>query len=394
MRSRLTPPTPTAALTPAGRIPVSGPWITEREIAYVTDAVTNAWYGNAGMYHERFERAFADYLGVRHAMALPSCTSAIHLSLLALGIGPGDEVIVPDVTWIASVAPVIYVGATPVFTDVDPDTWCLSVESFERCVTLRTKAVIPVDLYGGVPDWDAINRVADRYGVAVIEDAAEAIGSEYRGCRAGSFGATGVFSFHGSKTLTTGEGGMLVTDRTDLYERAAVLRDHGRRPGDTMFYNAEVGYKYKMSAMQAALGLAQLQRVEELVARKREIFAWYARALGAQDGGLRLNAEPVGTRNSYWMVTVVLDPALGITKETLIPRMRERNVDCRPFFYPLSALPAFEGHPQATLARDRNEVSYRLSPYAINLPSGLNMTEELVGMVCERLLAAIASSAA
>ena len=183
---------------------------------------------------------------------------------------------------------------------------------------------------------------------------------------------------------------MLVTDRTDVFERAAVLRDHGRRPGDTMFFNAEVGFKYKMSAMQAALGLAQLERVEELVARKREIFAWYARALGGQDDGLRLNAGPLGTRNSYWMVTVVLDPALGIAKETLIPRMRERNVDCRPFFYPLSALPAFDGHPQARLARDRNEVSYRVSPHAINLPSGLNMTEELVGVVCERLLAAIA----
>jgi perosamine synthetase len=390
MRSRLKPRVPATPLTPPSRIPVSGPWITEREISYVTDAVTNAWYGNAGVYHERFERAFAEHLGVRHAMALPSCTSAIHLSLVALGIGPGDEVIVPDVTWIASVAPVTYVGATPVFADVDPDTWCLSAESLEQCITPRTKAVIPVDLYGGVPDWDAINRVADRHGVAVIEDAAEAIGSEYRGCRAGSLGTTGVFSFHGSKTLTTGEGGMLVTDRTDLYQRASVLRDHGRRPGDTMFFNAEVGFKYKMSAIQAALGLAQLERVEELVARKREIFTWYARTLGGQDDGLRLNVEPRGTRNSYWMVTVILDPALRITKETLIPRMRERNVDCRPFFYPLSALPAFAGHPQATAARDRNEVSYRVSPCAINLPSGLNMTEDLVGIVCEQLLAAIA----
>jgi perosamine synthetase len=394
MRSRLKTKAAASALTPPARIPVSGPSITEREIAYVTDAVTNAWYGNAGMYHERFERAFAAHLGVRHAMALPSCTSAIHLSLAALGIGPGDEVIVPDITWIASVAPVSYVGATPVFADVDPYTWCLSAESLERCITPRTKAVIPVDLYGGVPDWDAINRVADRYGIAVIEDAAEAIGSEYRGCRAGTLGMTGVFSFHGSKTLTTGEGGMLVTDRTDLYERAAVLRDHGRHPGDTMFFNAEVAFKYKMSAMQAALGLAQLERVEQLVSKKREIFAWYAERLGEQDGGLRLNVEPTGTRNSYWMVTVVLDAALGITKETLIPRMRERNVDCRPFFYPLSALPAFEGHPQARAARDRNETAYRISPYAINLPSGLNMTQELVDVVCGRLLAAIGHESA
>lgn len=386
MRSRLTQPPSTSPLGPPARIPVSGPSITELEISYVTEAVTNAWYANAGIYHERFERAFAAHIGVKHAMALPSCTSAIHLSLAALGIQPGDEVIVPEITWIASVAPVSYVGATPVFADVDPQTWCLSAESFERCITPRTKAVIPVDLYGGVPDWQEINRIADRYGIAVVEDAAEAIGSEYRGCRAGSLGVTGVFSFHGSKTLTTGEGGMLVTERTDLFERASMLRDHGRRPGDTMFFNAEVGFKYKMSAMQAALGLAQLERVDELVARKREIFGWYRERLQEHQDAIRLNVEPPGTRNSYWMVTVVLDRRLDVTKERLIPRMRADNVDCRPFFYPLSALPAFDRHPQAEVARARNHVSYDLGPRAINLPSGLNMTADLVDIVCARLL--------
>src|SRR5438105_13855476 len=222
------------------RIPVSGPWITQKEIDYVADAAANAWYADANIYHLRFERAFADYLGVRFAMALPSCTSALHLSLLALGVGAGDEVIVPDATWIASVAPVCYVGATPVFADIDPETWCLSAGSLEECITPRTRAVIPVDLYGNLPDMDAIGDITRRHRLAVIEDAAEAIGSEYCGRKAGSFGDTGTFSFHGSKTLTTGEGGMLVTDREDIYRRAAVLRDHGRQPGDTMFFNSEI----------------------------------------------------------------------------------------------------------------------------------------------------------
>lgn len=222
------------------RIPVSGPWITHKEIDYVTDAVTNAWYANANIYNERFEKAFAEYLGVQFAISLPSCTSAIHLSLLSLGVGAGDEVIVPDLTWIATSAPVSYVGATPVFADVDEKTWCLSAESFGRLISAKTKAVILVDLYGNMLDMDSIREVAEKHGVSIVEDAAEAIGSEYKGRKAGSFGETGVFSFHGSKILVTGEGGMLVTNRKDIYRRSLFLRDHGRNPGDKMFWNAEV----------------------------------------------------------------------------------------------------------------------------------------------------------
>src|SRR6266853_4391630 len=214
------------------RILVSGPSITQKEIDYVTDAVTNAWYEKANIYHDRFEAAFADYVGVKHAICLPSCTSAIHLSLVAMRIGPGDEVIIPDITWIASAAPITYVRATPVFADVDHRTWCLSAESFRDCITSRTKAVMPVDLYGGMPEMDAIREIAREHQVAIIEDAAEAIGSTYKGRRAGGFGDISVFSFHGSKTLTTGEGGMLLTDDEDMFRRCLFLRDHGRQPGD------------------------------------------------------------------------------------------------------------------------------------------------------------------
>jgi perosamine synthetase len=374
------------------RIPVSGPSITQREIDYVTDAVTNAWYGNANMYHERFERGFAEYLGTRHAVALPSCTSAIHLALLALGVGPGDEVVVPDVTWIASAAPVTYVGATPVFADVDPDSWCMTAEALERCITPRTRAVIPVDLYGNMPDMDALRAVADRAGIPIVEDAAEAVGSEYKGGKAGSFGRVGVFSFHGSKTLTTGEGGMLVTDDDALFQRILFLRDHGRSPGDRMFHNTEVAYKYKMSSMQAALGLAQLERLEELVARKREIFGWYRSHL---DGlpGIKLNSEAPGVRNTYWMVSVILDASYNVQKDALQELLGLRGIDSRPFFRPLSALPAYQELPQAREAQERNRVSYRLSPYGINLPSGLNMDEPKVARVCDALAAVIQAAA-
>jgi len=366
------------------RIPLSGPWITQKEIDYVTDAVTNAWYGNANIYHQRFESAFADYLGVRHAVSLPSCTAGIHLALLALGVGAGDEVIVPEATWIASAAPVSYVGATPVFADIDESTWCLDPTSFRRNITPRTKAVIPVDLYGNVAAMDAIGEIAREHGVAVIEDAAEAIGAELKGRRAGSLGDIGVFSFHGSKTLTTGEGGMLVTDSDNIRERVLVLRDHGRTPGDTMFFNREIGYKYKMSSMQAALGLAQLERIDELVGRKREIFRWYLERLGDVDG-VTLNVEAPDSKSIFWMVTVVLDPKLGMKKEEVIAHLACSGIDTRPFFHPLSSLPAYAGLSGVENARRENVVSYSIAPYGVNLPSGLNLTPDLVDRVCESL---------
>ncbi len=370
------------------RIPVAGPWITQKEIDYVADAAAHAWYANADMYHARFEKAFAEYLGVRFAVCLPSATSAIHLALSALGVGPGDEVIVPDVTWIASAAPITYVGATPVFADIDPRTWCLSAAACEACVTPRTKAVIPVDLYGNMPDMDAILSVARARGLAVIEDAAEAIGSEYRGKKAGGFGDAGVFSFHGSKTLTTGEGGMLVTDREDIHHRALVLRDHGREPGDRAFWNREVAFKYRMSSLQAALGLAQLERIDELLARKREIFGWYADELGGVDG-LTLNAAAPETRIIPWMVTVIIDARFGMRKDRVIDLLGARGIDCRPFFHPLSSLPAYARGSGGEHAERRNAVSYRLSPYGVNLPSALTLTRREVAYVCRVLRAVL-----
>ncbi len=367
------------------RIHTAGPSITAKEIEYVTDAVTNCWYDGANAYHERFEPAFATYLGVPHALAVGSGTSALHLSVLALGLGPGDEVIVPELTWIATSAAANYVGAQPVFADVDPVTWCLDAESFRACITPRTRAVMPVDLYGGVPDYAAIRAIAAEHDIAVIEDAAQALGTRVGEAQAGSFGDMAAFSFHGTKTMVTGEGGMWVTTRADLVERALSLRDHGRRAGDDRFFiNHEIGNKFKMSSMQAALGLAQLERIEELVAMKRRIFEWYREDLG-EVPGLTLNHEAPGTRNSVWMSSVVLSPEFGITKEDVIARLGEQDIAMRPFFYPLSSQPAYADDPQAAAARERNRVSYELSPLGLNLPSSLRATRDDVARVSRAL---------
>ncbi len=366
------------------RIPVAGPWLTQREAEYAADAARGDCYGQAGRYTKRFEDAFARHVGVKHAIALPHCTAGIHLSLAALGVGAGDEVIVPDVTWIASAAPISYVGATPVFADVDEATWCLTAESVAACLTQRTKAVIAVDLYGSMPDLPTIRELCEAHGLALVEDAAEAIGSRLGDRPAGAFGDTGVFSFHGSKTLSTGEGGMVVTDRDDLHERMMFLRDHGRPPGDKYFQNSEVAFKYKMSGVQAAVGLAQLERVDELVARKRDIFGWYHARLRGIDG-LSLNAEPAGVHNSYWMTTVVLGGALGLTSRALMDRLDGRGVDTRPFFAPLSSIPAYRDTGEAQRAAERNATAYRLARCGVNLPSALCLNEGDVARVCEVL---------
>ena len=370
------------------RIPVAGPSITQREVDYVAEAVQTAWYGEANVFHDRFERAFAAHCGRRHAVALPSCTAGLHLALMALGVGPGDEVIVPEATWIASVAPVCYVGATPVFADIDARTWCLSPRSFAELITPRTKAAIVVDLYGSMPDWDELAAIAEQHGVALIEDAAEAAGSRWRDRPAGSFGVMAAFSFHGSKTLTAGEGGMLLLDDDRLLDRVLRLRDHGRAPGDVMFLNEEIGWKYKMSSMQAALGLAQLERLDELVAGKRRLFGWYREMLDGWNAGT-LNPDVPGLYNSYWMSTVVLDSRLEVSKEALVLALKAHGIDTRPFFSPLSSIPAFRDTAEAQAARTRNDMAYAITPFGINLPSALNLSRDDVAQVCRSLRDAV-----
>lgn len=345
-------------------IPVAGPWITKKEIDYVTDAVTYGWYEQANDYITKFEVAFKNYLGRKYAISLPSCTSGLHLSLLALGVGLGDEVIVPDVTWIASAAPITYVGAKPIFVDIDPNTWCLSVETVKTFITNKTKAIIAVNLYGHMPEYDDLLSL----GIPIIEDAAESIGSKYKNKLSGTFGITSCFSFHGSKTLTTGEGGMLVTDDKQIYDRCMILRDHGRLPGDVLFQNIEVGYKYKMSNIQAALGLAQLERIDELVNKKREIFYWY-KDLFKNIYYIRLNPDNTNVFNSYWMTTIIFDESIHLSKHAIIAKLKEQNIITRPFFEPLSSLKAYNKYDSAIMAKQNNINAYTISIRGINLPS-------------------------
>jgi perosamine synthetase len=327
---------------------------------------------------------FAEYIGVPYAVAVPHATAALHLALAALGVGPGDEVIAPDVTWIASVAPIVYVGAEPVLVDILPDTWCIDPDAVEAAIGPRTKAIMGVDLYGSTCEWERLRGIADRHGLALIEDAAEALGSARYGRRAGAFGDVSAFSFHGSKTVVTGEGGMLVTGDKALFDRVQVLHDHGRNPGDRYFLNSEIAFKYRMSAVQAALGIAQMERIDALVAQKRRIFGWYRDRLAGLNG-VTLNVEPPDTINSYWMVTVVLDPSFGLDKFAVMAEFDKRNVDTRPFFSRLSGLRAFADRPASKRFVTPADRGATIAEFGVNLPSGYNITEDLAEIVCGAL---------
>ncbi|MBU1309940.1 MAG: DegT/DnrJ/EryC1/StrS family aminotransferase [Gammaproteobacteria bacterium] len=356
------------------KIVYTKPSIGELEIAYVTDAVTHGWGDKCYDYIHKLESNFSTYLGVRFAMATSSCTGALHLGLAALGIGPGDEVILADSNWIASVAPVVHLGATPVFVDILPDSWCLDPAAVELAITANTKAIIAVHLYGNLCEIGQLQALAEKYKLVLIEDAAEALGSEYYGKKAGSMANFGVFSFHGTKTMTTGEGGMFVTNDSQLYEKVLTLSNHGRkREQQKQFWPDELGFKYKMSNIQAALGCAQLERIDELVTAKRTIFTQY-KALLQDFPELTTNPEPKGMVNSVWMPTVVFPKASGISREQLLAAFNEHDIDARVFFWPLSSLPMFKDKMMNTT--QQNGFAYDICERAINLPSYVGMSYE------------------
>jgi perosamine synthetase len=338
------------------------PSITELEVAYATDAARNGWGDRCYEYIGRFEETFKSHLDVKYAIATSSCTGALHMGLAALGVGPGDEVIMADANWIATAAPIVHLGAKPVFVDILSDSWCIDPDLAEAAITPRTKAIIAVHLYGNLCDMDRLLAIGEKHGIPIIEDSAEAIGSVYRGKRAGSMGKFGAFSFHGTKTLTTGEGGMFVTNDVDLYETVMTFSNHGRVRGQIkQFWPDRVGFKYKMSNIQAAIGCAQMERIEELVNRKREILSYYRERLEIFPD-IRMNPEPAGILNGAWMPTAVFAPETGVTREKLQEAFKSENIDARVFFWPLSSLPMFEDQPQNRLAWD-------IPGRAINLPS-------------------------
>lgn len=360
------------------RIHYTKPSITDLEVRYASDAAANGWGEKCYEYINRFEDAFKVHLGVKYAIATSSCTGALHMGMAALGIGPGDEVIMADTNWIATAAPIVHLGAKPIFVDILPDSWCLDPELVEQAITPRTKAIVAVHLYGNLCEMDKLLAIGEKHGIPVIEDAAEAIGSVYHGKRAGSMGRFGAFSFHGTKTLTTGEGGMFVTNDPDLYEHVLTLSNHGRARGQTkQFWPDMVGFKYKMSNIQAAIGCAQIERIEELAWRKRQIFSYYRERLTALPG-LSMNPEPSDTINGAWMPTVVFDQEIGLTREQLQLEFSNENIDARVVFWPLSSLPSFE----AVLG---NILAYQIPTRAINLPSYHDISETDLNRVVDTL---------
>ena len=363
------------------RIHYTKPSITEKEVEYATDAARDGWGERCYDYITRFEEAFRQHLGVEYAIATSSCTGALHMGLAALGIGPGDEVILADTNWIASAAPITYLGAQPVFVDILPDTWCLDPAHVEAAITPATRAIIAVHLYGNLCEMDELMAIGNKHGIPVIEDAAEAIGSVYHGKRAGSTGKFGTFSFHGTKTVTTGEGGMFVTDDAELYERVLTLSNHGRARGQTkQFWPDMVGFKYKMSNIQAAIGCAQMERIDDIIATKRQIFSHYRNRLS--DLPVTLNPEKNNTVNGYWMPNIVVNPEVQFERETLLKVFKAENVDGRVFFWPLSSLPMFTPCPN-------NRVSHEIYPRACNLPSYHDLTEPDIERVCDVLKSVI-----
>lgn len=361
------------------RIHYTKPSITSLEVKYATDAAENGWGDKCYEYINRFEDEFRKHLGVKYAIATSSCTGALHMGMAALGIGPGDEVIMADTNWIATASPIVQLGAKPVFVDILPDSWCIDPVQVERAITPRTKAIVAVHLYGNLCNMDELLAVGERYGIPVIEDAAEAIGSIYHGKRAGSIGRFGAFSFHGTKTMTTGEGGMFVTNDSDLYERVLTLSNHGRASNQAkQFWPDIVGFKYKMSNIQAAIGCGQIERIKELIDRKREIFSYYKNALSGVDR-ISLNPELKHTSNGFWMPNIVFDKSCSISREQLQKAFSAENIDARVFFWPLSSLSFFDDN-------SGNLNSYELPERSINLPSFHDITKNEQDRVVDVLL--------
>ena len=359
------------------RILTAGPSVGPRECSYAIDAARTGWNANWSGYLDRLESWFAEYLGARHALATSSCTGALHLALAAAGVGPGDEVIVPELTWVATATAVVYNGGTPVFADVEPDSWCMDPASVSKLITPATRAIVPVHLYGHPAAVHRISETATEHGLTVVEDAAPAIGAEIRGRRVGTFGAAAAFSFQGAKLLVTGEGGMLVTDDGDLCERALSLWDHGR-DRSRGFWIQRIGVKYKMSNLQAAFGLAQLERVDELIEAKRRIFSWYREGL---DGlpGITLNHESAWARSICWMSSIRVGPESGSSRDAMMAALGNAGIDTRPVFTPISQYPIWgrEHHPQP--------VAGAISAEGINLPSGVRLRRDQVMRICREI---------
>lgn len=358
-------------------IPVSQPKLSQREIDYVTDAVKSGWVSSLGPYIDAFEKKFAAYCGTKYAVTVSNGTVGLHLALKVLGISEGDEVIIPDLTFVATANAVKTAQGTPIMVDVCRDTYCIDPAQIVRAITPKTRAIIPVHLYGHPANMPVIMEIARTYNIHVIEDAAEAHGASIDGVRVGAFGDCGVFSFYGNKIITSGEGGMITTDSQDFYNKALLLRDHAMSK-EIRYWHTEIGYNYRMTNMQAALGLAQLEQINEFIEYRAHLLLEYKRLLKSR--GIECNPQ-VNAQPTNWMVCAVIDGINRAQRDQLLVHMREHGVDTRPFFFPLTMMPMFTSV--------ENPVSYRLSETGINLPTFVGMTHEQVSTACAALFSGL-----
>ena len=356
-------------------IPCAGPSITQLEIDAATEAMKNGWYSNGSKYIKELEEEFAKYIGMKYALTTINCTAAIHLGLKLLGVKEGDEVIVPDITWIASAAPITYLGAKPIFVDIDRYNWCMSPESFENAITKKTKAIVLVDIYGNVPDMDKLVGIARDHDIPVLEDACESLGANYRNMKAGCFGDISTFSFSATKLITAGQGGMFVTNNKEYADKCSQLKHQGMVSYEVKkFWSEDLGFNYDYSNPQAAVVLTQLRRIEELLKFKANSYRLYKKNL--ERLSLYLNPELPDRRNVHWMVNAIFTGENKLMKEELMQRLYEKGIDTRPFFYPLSSMPCFKPYVKGKDMAKLNPVSYEISPYGVCLPSSFKLTEE------------------
>jgi perosamine synthetase len=365
-------------------IPVCEPVLDGSEIKYVMDAMETNWISSAGKYISLFEEKFSQYCGVPYGVACSNCTAALHMSLMALGIGAGDEVIIPDFTLIVSANTVILAGAKPVLVDVDPRTWCIDPSLIEAKITPRTKAIMVVHMYGHPCDMEAIMDIAIRNNLYVIEDCAQSVGAEVNGRMTGTFGDAACFSFYGNKILTSGEGGMVLCRDEKLAERLQLVRNQGFQ--EPRFVHEVMGFNYRMTNIQAAIGLAQTERVEEKVSKKRWIGKTYNELL-ASETDLGLPVEEAWAKNVYWMYGIVVGGSFGQTKEELMKKLKDKGVDTRAFFCPMSMQPVFKGNdPRFPDTSGDYPISVDLWNRGLYLPSGLGLTRSQIEEVAQKLL--------
>lgn len=352
-------------------IPVNEPVIRAAERAYVQECLETGWVSSAGRFIDEFEQAWAGYCGMRHGVAVANGTVALELAVWALELPPGSEIIMPTFTIVSCALAATRNGCVPVLVDADSQTWCMDTSAIEERITERTRAIMPVHIYGHPVDMDAVREVARRHGLRVIEDAAEAHGATYRGSRCGGLGDVSCFSFYANKIVTTGEGGMVLTDDDALAERLRSGRNLCFRD-DRRFWHTEDGFNFRLTNLQAALGLGQVERIDELVARKRETGARYTTGLAGLP--LQLPVEREWAENVYWMYGVVVDEATGMTAADVAGRLAERGVQTRPFFIGMHEQPVFR--ERGLFTGERHPVAERLARQGLYLPSGLALTDD------------------